>query len=152
MCPGKHTNHSYKVAFIIFIFLLQQFFKLGTVNYAVSITEEEKNAISLKSAQEDVDIVVEPDIEIQTLSDEFQMDCNDPEPWYIKSFIPFLTAVDDVLIFSSTAVDADLQAAAKESLCCWSCKTCLFDRRDTLAWESMEFCSDKCLSKNLQFL
>lgn len=39
-----------------------------------------------------------------------------------------------------------IEKAAQETLCCSSCSASLYNRTDTLLWESMEFCSDKCLS------
>lgn len=51
---------------------------------------------------------------------------------------------------SNAAVDAEIEKIAQESIVCMSCKTGLYGRTDTLVWEAMEFCSDKCL-RNLTF-
>ena len=41
-----------------------------------------------------------------------------------------------------------IEKAARETLCCCSCRISLYSRKDVILWESMEFCSEKCLSKS----
>lgn len=52
---------------------------------------------------------------------------------------------------ASTSSIEQIEKAAKETLCCSSCSISLYNKTDSLQWESMEFCSDKCLSKSLFF-
>jgi hypothetical protein len=60
---------------------------------------------------------------------------------YLNRFSPVGNNVPAVV-----AVDP-IEKIARETICCWSCSISLYDRTDTLLWESMEFCSEKCLSK-----
>lgn len=88
-------------------------------------------------------IVIEPDIEIHTLSDEFQMEFEDSET------SPVMNSISSVV--ATTSID-QTEKLARETLACWSCRVSLHDRTDALLWESMEFCSEKCLKTYMKVI
>ncbi|KAI9559323.1 hypothetical protein GHT06_016112 [Daphnia sinensis] len=88
-------------------------------------------------------IVIEPDIEIHTLSDEFQMEFEDSE------ISPIMNSLSNVV--ATTPID-QIEKLARETLACWSCRISLYDRTDALLWESMEFCSEKCLKTYMKVI
>ena len=111
-------------------------------------------------------IVIEPDIEIQTLSDDFQMDDGDEIMyiWPFKKNQYFVLRSNWFFVYfcsentvnggltGNTTDEGVIEMAAKETFCCYSCKASLYHRKDALNWEAMEFCSEKCLSKSYSLL
>lgn len=58
-------------------------------------------------------------------------------------YSPVMNSISSVV--ATTSID-QTEKLARETLACWSCRVSLHDRTDALLWESMEFCSEKCLS------
>ncbi|XP_057368790.1 zinc finger MYM-type protein 3-like [Daphnia carinata] len=105
-------------------------------------TCSDTNGVRLCDSLQD-HIVIEPDIEIHTLSDEFQMEFEDSEA------SPAMNSLSSVV---ATTFHDQTEKLARETLACWSCRTSLYDRTDALLWESMEFCSEKCLKTYMKVI
>jgi len=90
------------------------------------------------------DMVVEPDIEIHTFPDDFQIDCDGGD----LCTSPYTNGG----ISSSNSVDNVIETAIRETLCCFSCNSLLIDVTDAFIWEALEFCSEKCLRTQIQVM
>lgn len=132
------------------------FFKSAPIQYESYVASQlmnEKESEDLKLQDSSLDhIIIEPDIEIQTLSDEFQMEFEESEARYklfkfALDYMRLRTPNSSAPVTGQVTSIEQIEKAAKETLCCSSCSASLYNRTDSLLWESMEFCSDKCLSK-----